>query len=102
MPKLATNATENLPTWHKLVPDHQGREDGQADEKIHERYHHRCNRYNQPWKVHLANKIGIREEAVRCLAHGGSKKAPGQHAGKDHKRIRRRAIRRLPWSKMAG
>jgi hypothetical protein len=45
---------------------------------------------NQPWKVHLTNKIGIREEAVRCLAHGGSKKAP---TGKDHKRIRRRAIR---------
>ena len=85
---------QNLPARHELVPDHQRHEDREADEKIDEGDHHRRDRHDQPREIHLADQIGIADEAVRGIGQCGGKEAPGQHAGKHHQRIGRRAVRR--------
>ena len=85
---------QNLPARHELVPDHQPDEDREADEEIDEGNHHRRDRHDQPRKIDLADEIGIADEAVRGIGQRGGKETPGQHAGKDHQRIGRRAVRR--------
>ena len=84
---------QNLPARHELVPDHQRHEDRKADEKIHEGHHHRRDRHDQSRKIDLADEIGIADEAVRGIGQRGGEETPGQHAGEDHQRIGRRAVR---------
>ncbi len=67
---------ENLPARHKLIPDHKGHENSKADEKIHERNHHRCDRNDLAGEVYLADEIGIADEAVRGIDHCRGKETP--------------------------
>ena len=96
MNAIATNTgnSKNLPARHEPVPDHQPHQDCETDEEIHEGDHHRRDRHDQARKIDLADEIGVADEAVRGIGQRGGKEAPGQHAGKDHQRVGRRAVRR--------
>ena len=73
-PRLATKASsedrqqQELPARHKLVPDHQRDQNGEADEEIDEGDHHRGDRHDQPRKIHFADEIGIADQAVGGVA----------------------------------
>ncbi len=98
-PMLATKASRTKPgskricqpgaNWYHTIITSRIDE---ADQEIDERHDHRRRRHDQPRKIHLADQVGIADQAVRRLAQAAREEGPGQHPREHHQRVRGVAV----------
>lgn len=67
---------EYLPTGNELIPDHEGCQDGEADQKIHKGDNDGRGRNDEPGEIDFGDEVGVVREAVAGIAEGGGEKLP--------------------------
>ena len=71
---IAKTAQQKMRSRHKSIPDHESKQNYQADEEIDERNNDGRHGNDHPRKVDLADQVRIRDDAIGSIARMPSRK----------------------------